>query len=125
MRLFKRNTVERVELELGTPVFTADNEAIGYVKRIESPLFEVDVPMSQPIWISDHHVRSANDKEVMLDFPRSRLSDFTAKAPVIETAEGTKSFEEVRNAVLSDDEQARQRERMERELAEQRQRLNG
>ncbi|HEX6030674.1 MAG TPA: hypothetical protein VFY90_04525 [Tepidiformaceae bacterium] len=125
MRLFKRNTSERPEVSVGSLVLASDNEALGDVKSVESGLIEVQPPMGNEYWVSEHHVRSATDREVVLDFPKDQLSEFTTKAAIVETPEGTKKFDEIRDAVLSDDEQSRQRERMERELAEQRRRIQG
>lgn len=126
MRLFKRKEPERPEVVVGSTVFTADHDALGLVRAMESGLMQIEPPGGGgDFWVSEHHVRSANETETLLDFPKERLPDFTAKAPVIQTAEGTKSFDEIREKVLSAQEQDEVRERMERELAEQRRKLQG
>lgn len=125
MRLFRKKEPDRPQVVAGSTVFTADHDALGLLRTIESGLMQIEPPGGGDFWVSEHHVRSANESEAVLDFPKERLRDFTMKAPVVQTAEGTKSFDQIREKVLSAQEQDEVRERMERELAEQRRKLQG
>ncbi len=129
MRLFKRNTIEEIQVATGCPVFTADNEALGYVKEVRAETFSVDVTMGQDYWLSINHVRSCNDKELMLDFSKAELDDYKLEDPSgIEKAHEAPIENEfvtqAHGSIISDEEQMQTRERMEREMVEQRQKLN-
>lgn len=128
MRLFKRGSTE-TEIVSGVPVFSSDNEALGYVKETGGETFHVDVPMGRDYWLSVNHVASANDKELILDFSKGELDDYKLEQPSgIERAHEAPIENEfvaqARGSVISDEEQMQMRERMERELAEQSRKLH-
>ncbi len=130
MRLFKRGgTTAEIEVATGCPVFSADNEALGYVKEVGAETFQVDVPMGQDYWLSINHVRSCNDKELILDFSKGELDDYKLEGPSgIEKAHEAPIENEfvtqAHGSIITDEEQMQTRERMEREMAEQHQKLN-
>jgi hypothetical protein len=129
MRLFKRGTAEHVEVATGCPVFTSDNEALGYVSEIREGAFRVDVPLGRDYWLSESHVQNATDTQVMVDFEKECLDDFKLAEPSgIEKAHEAPIENEfvtqAKGSIISDEEQMQMRGRMERELAEQRQKLH-
>ena len=67
MRLFKRGDTE-TRIEPGCPVFTADNETLGYVKEAGGETFLVEVPLGRDFWLGINHVSSASDSLLVLDF---------------------------------------------------------
>lgn len=128
MRLFRRGATEDIQVAEGCPVFTADNEALGYVKEVGAETFRIDVPMGRDYWLSINHVRSCNDKELILDFGKAELDDYKLDDPSgIEKAHEAPIENEfvtqAHGSIISDEEQMQTRERMEREMAEQRQKL--
>ena len=131
MGLFKRGTSEEVSVATGCPVFTSDNEALGYVKEVREGAFKVDVPMGRDYWLSESCVRSASEHQLIVDFEKDRLDEYKldqdeaqiegeAHKPPLEN----EFFTQAQGSIISDEEQMEQRERMERELAEQRQKLH-
>ena len=129
MRLFKRGATEDIEVAAGCPVFTADNEALGYVKEVGAETFKIDVPMGKDYWLSINHVRSCNDKELVLDFNQSeleshKLEDASSIEKAHEAPIENEFVTQAHGSIISDEEQMQTRERMEREMAEQRQKLH-
>jgi hypothetical protein len=83
----------------------------------------VDVPLGRDYWLSESHVQNATDTQVMVDFEKESLDDFKLAEPSgIEKAHEAPIENEfvtqAKGSIISDE------ERMERELAEQRQKLH-
>jgi hypothetical protein len=129
MKLFKRGGTERPEVTIGCPVYTADHQDLGSVKELREGAFRIDVPMGRDYWIADSHVQTINESELILDFQKDWLDqyklddapDFTEshKEPI-----ENEYLSQAHGSIISDEEQMQMRERMERELAEQRRKLH-
>lgn len=98
---------------LNTPVFTADGDQFGYVKEVHGGYFKIDVPMAVDYWLSATYIAESTLDRVTLSLNKDELSEHRLSAPGIETQEHSEG-------VISDADMLTQRERMERELEEQR-----
>ena len=103
---------------IGDSVWAADGDQFAYVKEVRGDYFKLDVPMAQDYWLSCTHISGIADGKVRLRFVRSELDDHRLEAPPLETAGSIAD-----GGVISTEEMVDQRERMERELAAQRERL--
>jgi len=109
-------TPQAPELAVDTSVWTADGQQFGYVKEVRTGYFKVDVPMAPDYWLSTSHIDTSNTERVTLVLAKDELDDHKLAAPGIEPeANG--------DQVLPASEQLAQRERMERELEAQRNRM--
>ena len=61
------------ELTIGVHVFTADNEDLGKVRRVEADAFQLDVSKHSDYWLSLADVRSANSERVTVTFKKADL----------------------------------------------------
>ncbi|MEX0784578.1 MAG: hypothetical protein WD557_18240 [Dehalococcoidia bacterium] len=122
MRLFKRGTAEHADASVGGPVFTSDNHAVGQIKEVQEGGFLVDVTMGKDYWLADRDVRSNGEEGVVLAFTEAELEDYKRESAPPETVPEGLPYTTV--AIITDEEQMQTRERMERELAEQRQKLH-
>jgi hypothetical protein len=137
----------RFEIMTGCPVFTSDGEQLGDVKEVSGDYFKVDAPMARDYWLSCDRVSSSADDRVVLNLTKDELGGYKLEAPgpAMTTHDGDREMErETRrnhepgydpesrgepiiggtsDALISEEEQRQQRERMERELAEQRRHL--
>lgn len=98
-----------------TPVYAADGEQFGYVKEVRGGYFKIDVPMAKDYWLSTAYIADCTMDKVMLSLPKAEVDDHRLTAPGAENQNT--------DQVLSDTDALAQRERMERELEEQRARL--
>lgn len=111
----------RVQPEPGAAVFSSDGEQFAYVTEVRNGYFKVDVPMSPDYWLSSQYIASATDGRVQLNITKTEVGDHHLEEPGLDPA--TDPHEDVSDSVLSDKEALTQRERMERELELQRQRM--
>jgi hypothetical protein len=58
--------------EVGTRVFTADDELLGYVSAVSGDCFKVDKPMAPDAWLG-YDLVSSVDKDVRLSVTRNGL----------------------------------------------------
>lgn len=98
-------------LREGSLVLAADGEEVGAVAETQSQYFRVDAPMRQDFWLNLDLVSSVEDGQVRLTISSEDLDAYGEKRPP------------TGDALLSPAEQQTQRERMEAELAAQRERL--
>src|SRR5438067_309072 len=110
------------EYLVGAAVLTADGEPLGTVKETHGSFLFVDAPRHRDYWLATEHMSSSAPGRVTFCFSKSELDEYELKEPGMEPSEDP--FREiVDDTIVSPDEQLEQRVRMERELAEQRQKL--
>jgi hypothetical protein len=102
---------------IGDAVYSADGDQFAYVKEVRGDYFKLDVPMAQDYWLACTHISGIADGQVRLRFVKSELDDHRLEAPPLEQVATADA------GILSNEEMVDQRERMERELAAQRERL--
>lgn len=98
-----------------TPVYSADGEQFGYVKELQGGYFKIDVPMAKDYWLSTAYIDNCSMDRVSLNLKRDQIDEHRLSAPGAENQNSDR--------VLSSEDALAQRERMERELEEQRARL--
>ncbi len=102
----------------GDSVWTADGDQFAYVKEVRGDYFELDVPMAMDYWLSCTHISGIADGQVRLKFGSDEIDKHKLEAPPLEQPGTGDGF-------IARDQMIDQRERMERELAAQRERLRG
>ncbi|HXU22654.1 MAG TPA: hypothetical protein VN697_01370 [Tepidiformaceae bacterium] len=106
-----------MELPIGGFVFDNAGEEFANVKEVSGGYFKLDVPMSMDYWLSRAYVQSVNDRDVRLNITKSEAEDHKLSAPGLEhAAQGE-------DGVISDAVALEQRERMEREIKMQQERM--
>jgi len=106
----------------GTPVYSADGRELGHIADVEGSYFKVSAPLARDYWLSCDYVGALDADCVTLSITHAELDEHKLGEPGIEPEDDP--FRRVGpEAVLSEREQLETRARMERELAEQRQRL--
>ena len=100
---------------IDTPVVTRDGHQFGYVKELHGGYFKIDVPMSKDYWLSNTYIEDCSLDQVMLSLKRDEVDEHRLDAPGAENQTG--------DHIVSDTEALAQREKMERELEEQRARM--
>ena len=109
------------DMASGAEVYSSDGKRLGSVVELQPAHFKVDAPLQRDYWLSMAYVVSATADEVRLSFPASDAAVYKLSEPrADEDVEGAPVDGEV---ILSEEEQREQRQRMARELAEQRQQL--
>jgi hypothetical protein len=96
-----------VEIHEGERVFTADNHKIGTVKEVGTQYFKVHAPLRKDYWLDQNLVISTTDEDVYLNVSKGDLDPFKLDHPAVE------------DALLDNEDQLRQRRKMEEELAAQ------
>ncbi|MFN8616959.1 MAG: hypothetical protein U0837_07655 [Dehalococcoidia bacterium] len=98
-----------------TPVFSADGHQAGYVSEIHGGYFKLDVPMAKDYWLSTVYIAGSTLDRVSLTLKKDEMDEHRLSAPGAEAQDP--------DFVISDVQALSQRERMERELAAQNERL--
>ncbi|MBI2764274.1 MAG: hypothetical protein HYX53_00015 [Chloroflexi bacterium] len=107
---------------IGDRVVAADGQDCGAVKEVRGGYFAVDAPMARDYWLSEAYVTSRSAGRVVLSLPKDEVAQHGLEAPGLEpTSDPDRAGPG--DAVISDAEALATRERMERELAEQRRRM--
>ena len=115
MKLFGRErSAELEEPRTGMPIHSADGVTIGSVGEVRSGYFEVITSGAPGYWLSAIYIRRLRDDEAELSLSLRELEAHRLAEP------GMASLPDTHDRVLSDAEALAQRERMERELREQR-----
>lgn len=107
---------------VGAAIYTSDGEQFAYVKSVRGGYFELDAPLARDFWLSCRYVASADDREVRLSITRDEVDEHRLSAPGLEASEDANRAANA-DHVISNEEALDQRERMERQLAEQRARM--
>lgn len=107
----------------GAAVYTTDGNELGAVKAVRDAAFKIDAPMRPDYWLSRATVLSTTPERITVNIESSnvaafQLSEEQATSPDSDPNEGLNPLH--KPIILDEDEQQAQRERMERELAEQR-----
>ncbi len=102
---------------IDTPVSTRDGQQFGYVKEIHGGYFKIDVPMARDFWLSREYIAENSLDSVVLSLRKDELDDHRLSEPGLDPVDSDDS------GVLSAAEALSQRERMERELEAQRERM--
>lgn len=98
-----------------TPVFSLDGQQVGYVKEMHGGYFKLDVPMAKDYWLSTVYIADSTLDRVSLSLRKDEMDEHRLSAPGADSQDP--------DAVISDVQALTQRERMERELAAQNERL--
>jgi hypothetical protein len=106
---------------VGAAVYTLDGEQFAYVSEVRGGYFKLDVPMSRDYWLSSQYIDSAAENEVHLRVDRDEVDQHHLEAPGLEPTNDP--HEDTSDMVISDEQALTQRERMERELQAQRERM--
>jgi len=104
------------ESDIGCEVQTGDGTRLGQVKAVHGSYFEVDVPHEEDYWLAAHYVGSYEQGNIRLTLDRGEVDEHRVRAPATTTMTG----EVGDTGILSEQEALEQRERMERQLLEQR-----
>src|SRR5205814_2269957 len=107
--------------DIGAPIYASDGQQFGSIKEVRGGYFKVDAPMSKDFWLSAAYIGVSDSQSVRLTITREQVDEHRLEAPGLES--GSDAYVETQDAVISDKEALAQRERMERELAEQRARM--
>jgi hypothetical protein len=107
-------------VKTGTPVMTKDGLRFATVKDVRGGYFQLDVARQEDFWLSASYIESADSNGVRLGIDRDEVDEHRLNQPGIERSDAQAP---TGDAVLSNDEALAQRERMERELEAQRQRM--
>lgn len=98
-----------------TPVFSRDGHQVGFVSEIHGGYFKLDVPMARDFWLSTVYIAENTLDRISLTLKKDEMDEHRLSAPGAEAQDP--------DAVISDVQALTQRERMERELAAQNERL--
>jgi len=107
-------------VQLGQHVLTRDEHELGIVGRTTSKQFEVNAPSGGPCWLERQAIIAAEGPGIVVGFPYEELPKRRLKASEVDVTEGTTFSEIEPEGALSPAEALQQRERMERQLTEQR-----
>jgi len=105
---------------VGDLVRTRDGKAFATVREIRGGYFELDIPRHRDFWLGVAYVDRVDDDGVHLNIDRDQVDEHRLKEPGIEQADVQAP---TGDAILSSEEALDQRERMERELQIQRERM--
>lgn len=107
---------------VGAAIFTADGNQFGYVKEVRGGYFKVDAPWARDYWLSCTYIARHEGNQVWLNVTKDEADEHRLEAPGLDPSSDPHAAT-TQDAILSDGQALAQRERMERELAEQRERL--
>ena len=107
---------------IGCDVFTVEGLPAGKVAALSGRFMRVAAPMRRDYWLHVDDVVSIEGGAVTLAYPRDAIEEHKLSVPA--ASEADLAFEaDAAPVLLAEEEQIEQRERMERELEEQRRRL--
>ncbi len=112
-------TQEAREPMIDTPVVTLDGVKFGYVRELHGGYFKLDVPMAKDYWLSTSYISGSTPDQVSLTLRKDELDEhrLSAPGPDIEDSNSTQ------DSIISAAEALSQREKMERELELQNEKL--
>jgi hypothetical protein len=120
MGLFRRQ--QKPNSEVGRPVFTSDHHKLGEIKEVHEGAIRIDASLGKDYWLSERDLQSNTEEGAVVIFSKAELEDYQREEPPPRDVPAGIPYTD--EALISDEEQLQMRERMERELAEQRQRLH-
>lgn len=104
-------------VEAGAVAMTRDGKKLGTVADVEGRYVKINAPLARDYWLKDDYVAEEAPGCLTFGFDKKDLGAYRVEKPAL-TAEPLSADDHI----ISDREQVEQRERMERELAEQRRR---
>jgi hypothetical protein len=104
----------------GAAAMTSDGKKLGTVGDVEGHFIKVCVPLGRDYWLKADYVTGETRDEVTFGFDKKNLGAYRVAKPMM----AADPLVDQQDAVLSQQAQVEQRQRMEQELAEQ-QRHNG
>lgn len=108
--------------EPGHAVISHDGKRLGKVKEVSGSYFKVDAPMRRDYWLSDELIRDEDNEAVFLEVPGKEVPEHRMAEPGLEPEDDP--FLRIQHMpVIKDEELEAQRTRMEREVAEQSERM--
>jgi len=125
MMFLRRDKLKKVsapDVYPGADVLTADGAVLGTVKEVSDISFKVDARLAPDFWLGRDYVLESTAERVVMSFDRDHLEAY--KLGSKGTPEDEASQRALVETPFSEEEQLDQRIRMERELAQQRQRLS-
>jgi hypothetical protein len=111
------------QVRLGQHVMTRDEEELGVVGKTTSKQFEVNPPDGGPYWLERQAIVAAEGREIVVGFPRRDLEKRRLKADEVDVTDGVTLSEIDTESAMSPEEKRQQREMVERDLTEQRERM--
>ena len=102
---------------VGASVWTVDGTQFGYVKEVKGDYFRVDIPWAPDYWLSCVHIAELDGPRAILRLRKHEIDDHRLEQPGLDSTEKTAGH------LFSSTELAEQRDRMERELAVQKERM--
>jgi hypothetical protein len=109
-------------LHEGQTIVTVDNHKLGQLKETHGSYFKVGARLKKDYWLSSEYVVDVNGDVLVLSFPSKELGEHKLPEPGMEPDEDP--LRGITPApLIGDADQEAQRERMERELAGQRDRV--
>jgi hypothetical protein len=122
--MFERNEMRaklKERLRPGMRVVASDGQTLGTVNEVSPSFFKVDVRMGRDYWLGAEHVSDISGQDAILDLESNRARSYKVDSPRLRD-EDDPLGQGVAPA-LTEEDMLRQRAIMERELAEQSQRL--
>jgi len=102
----------------GAAVITEDGKKLGEVGDVEGRYIKVDVRFGRDYWLQADYVTAESADQITFGFAKKDLGAYRVAKPVM----AADPLVDQQDAVLTTQAQVEQRERMERELTEQRRR---
>ncbi|HXK33878.1 MAG TPA: hypothetical protein VNM91_07715 [Dehalococcoidia bacterium] len=124
--MFERNEMRaktKERLRPGMRVVASDGQMLGKVKEVSPSFFKVDVRMGRDYWLGSDHVSDVTGSDAILDFESNRARSYKVDSPRLRDEDDPLGRGVA--PALTEEDMLRQRAIMERELAEQSQRLPG
>jgi len=103
---------------IGWEVYSIEGLPLGRIDAVREGCMHVDAPMQRDYWLRVADAVSTEQQAVTLAYPKDALDQHKLDAPA--AADDAIAGIDVEQVLLDEEEQRAQRERMERELAEQR-----
>jgi|GEM_PF-3213150 len=93
-------------IQVGVPIIAADGKKVGVVKETEGNYFKVDARWKRDYWLTNDEVVAADENAVRLAISSREVNDYKLSKPAGASED----------ALLSAEQRAAQRERIERDI---------
>ena len=117
------DTQQTFDLEPGTPVFAADGNRLGTVKEVEGTYFKIDVRLARDYWLDQDCIAYTGETGVTLALASEDVGTYKLKNPRQDLTIEEPRTDPGQDSLITTEEQMDQRERMERQLEDQRRNL--
>lgn len=112
-----------IELSQGMAIYSSDCMLLGEVSAVEGIYFRVSASAGRDFWLSTEQVLFSNRSHAELTVSSCEVAEFKLSRPGAESWDPP-SLSALEDGLLSESEQQRQRDRMERELRVQLRRIS-